>query len=355
MELQSLLDEFFVIDTFDTREQYKVRHSFSEILLILVIGMTCGHNTIYDCLCFAEDNFDFFKNILPFDNGLPSKDTMYRVLSVIEPKNLDLLLTKWIKDIKDDIISIDGKTLRRSRFKTGTPVHTINACSEANGCIAQDSVRGKGHEREGVKNILENINIKGKLITTDALSTNDDIIKLILKKKGDYLLPVKQNRKTWYTDIKDYFDSFKKECEHYQRFDKNHGAIKEDYYISHDTSFLDKFAKIKTIGLYINKKNEKTYRYFISSKELDAKSFAHAVRMHWQVETMHQYLDITLLEDNAVICDKQVASNLSIIRKFILKHIKRYREEHNIKRSLDYVRMTSIKSLDMVFDIFKFD
>ena len=195
-KMNEMLNEFFIVEQTDTRQATKVRHPFSEILLILVIGFANGHNNVHDCLCFAEDNEDFFKEILPFNNGLPSDDTMYRVLSIISPNVLDNLLTAWVKDIKDDVISIDGKTLRRSRFKSGIPVHTVNAYSKENdACVGQKNVNGKGHEREGVKYLLNNLKLEGKIVTTDALSTNDDIIKLILKRKADYLLPVKSNRR----------------------------------------------------------------------------------------------------------------------------------------------------------------
>ena len=342
---------FTIIDNDDYRQQTKVRHKLSEILLILVLGVAAGYDTPYECLCFAMDNGEEFKQILPFENGFPSKDTVYRTLALIKPKYMEKLLTIFVEDFQNDIISLDGKTIKCSKFRNDSQLHLVNAYSYKNcTCIGQAITKGKGNELKGIKELLSNLNIKDKVITTDALSTHDDIIKLIISKHADFLLPVKENRKTMFNDIKDYFDSFKDECENYTTITKNHGKDEHKYYISKDVSFIDN-KYIKTIGLcdYNGIK-----RYFISSKELNVKEMAFIIKTHWQVETMHQFLDITFYEDDSTISDFEASANMSVIRKFILRYIKLYKEKKGIKnRSLKYIRKSLSNDINKILEIFK--
>lgn len=349
--LEKMLNEFYIIDKTDIRQTNKVRHKISEILLILVIGVAAGYDTPYECLCFAYDNEKYFKTILPYDNGFPSKDTLYRTLAIIKPKVLEKLLTMFVNDIEDDIISLDGKTVKGSKFRNDSQLHLVNAYSNGNNtCIGQSITKGKGNELIGIKDLLKSLNIRNKIITTDALSTHNDIIKLIIDKEADFLLPVKENRKSWYNDIKDYFDSFYKECDSYKTISKNHGPDIHTYYVSNEVSFLEDNKYIKTIG-YCNYNGNR--RYFISSKILNAKELGFIIKSHWQVETMHQYLDITFFEDSSTISDFDASANMSIIRKFILRYIKLYKEKNNIqKRSLNYIRKSLNRNIDNILNIF---
>ena len=334
---------FTIIDNDDYRQQTKVRHKLSEILLILVLGVAAGYDTPYECLCFAMDNEEKFKQILPFENGFPSKDTVYRTLSLIKPKYMEKLLTMFVEDFQNDIISLDGKTIKCSKFRNDSQLHLVNAYSYKNcTCIGQAITKGKGNELKGIKELLNNLNIKDKVITTDALSTHDDIIKLIISKHADFLLPVKENRKTMFNDIKDYFDSFKDECENYTTITKNHGKDEHKYYISKDVSFIDN-KYIKTIGLcdYNGIK-----RYFISSKELDVKEMAFIIKT--------QHLDITFYEDDSTISDFEASANMSVIRKFILRYIKLYKEKKGIEnRSLKYIRKSLSNDISRILEIFR--
>ena len=350
--LDKMLNEFLIIEQTDTRQQIKVRHKMSEILLILVIGVAAGYDTPYECLCFAIDNKEDFESILPFENGFPSKDTLYRTLALIKPKYLEKLLQLFVEDIQNDVISIDGKTIKGSKFRNDSQLHLVNAYSDGNStCIGQVITKGKGNELSGVKELLKNLNLKNKIITTDALSSNNEIINLIIKNKGDFLLPIKENRKVLFTDIKDYFDSFKDECSSHMTISKNHGSDIHKYFASNDTSFLED-ENIKTIGLC---DYNGTKRYFISSKILDAENMGIIIKKHWQVETLHQYLDITFYEDDSTISDFDASANMSIIRKFLLRYIKLYKERKNIqKRSLNYIRKSLTNNIDKVLELFIF-
>ena len=136
----------------------------------------------------------------------------------------------------------------------------------------------------------------------------------------------------------------------YTTITKNHGKDEHKYYISKDVSFIDN-KYIKTIGLcdYNGIK-----RYFISSKELDVKEMAFIIKTHWQVETMHQHLDITFYEDDSTISDFEASANMSVIRKFILRYIKLYKEKKGIEnRSLKYIRKSLSNDISRILEIFR--
>jgi len=277
---------------------------------------------------------------LELPNGIPGYDTMRRVMGTVSPHYLNRFLQEWNELLAMNqtsklrkILAIDGKTQRGNGTSKQKPNHIVSAVDENKLCWGQEMVSEKSNEITAIPKLLDRINIKDQIVTTDAMGTQKEIAKQIVEKKGDYVLALKGNQHNFYDDVKLYLDDeeFLRKCVKHRTTEKARGGIEvREYWQTDNISWLtqkDEWAGLKSIGMTCNTitKNGKTTvetRYFISSLEVDAQLFARAVRSHWQVESYHWLLDTVLREDESPILDKQCAENLNIIRKFVLAVLK---------------------------------
>jgi predicted transposase YbfD/YdcC len=325
----------------DPRQPWKVKHSVKDIVAVSLLATIANANEWAEIYAFAEMNEEFLRRYLDLPNGIPSHDTIQRVMSMIEPKVLQNLYLKWNalmnanegEKIKK-LLNIDGKTMRDSGNCNKSPLHVVSAwCKEDGVCLGQTQVGVKENEIVAIPELIDSINIKGYIITIDAMGTQTDIVKRIVKKKAYYVLAVKGNQGTLHTDIIDYFEdkTLKSSCEKFETIEKAHGQIeKRAYYQTDDIAWLDpknKWANLKTIGM-VEKTVEKNgkiiveKRYYISSLDVDSTEFARCVRGHWAIESMHWHLDVTFREDFNKTLDENGALNLNILRKMALSILK---------------------------------
>ena len=185
----------------------------------------------------------------------------------------------------------------------------ISAWSKEDGfCLGQKAVEEKSNEITAIPELLDKIQIKGQIITIDAMGTQIEIAEKIKKKRAEYVLALKGNQRNLYKDVKDYFaeGEFRKEIEkrgeYKKTIEKAHGQIEtREYYQTEDIGWLSQkkeWKGLKSIVMerkMIEKNGKKTeeYRYFISSLKSDIETVVRAVRGHWSVESMHWHLDVT--------------------------------------------------------------
>ena len=337
---------FNILDNYnDPRQSWKVKHSIKDIVAITLFATIANANEWTEIQAFAEMNEDFLRQYLTLENGIPSHDTIQRVIGIVDPKAMQQLQLEWNEMMNTDegeklkkILNIDGKTIRDSGNKHKKPLHVVSAwCKEDGVSLGQTVVNEKENEIVAIPELLDDLNIKDHVVTIDAMGTQTEIAKKIIKKQGDYVLAVKGNQETLHKDIIDYFEDgeFIDNCEkagNYKKtIEKAHGQIeKREYYQTDDIDWLDqkkKWADLKTIGMTVNtieKDGEITIdkRYYINSIENDIEMFAKCVRQHWSIESMHWHLDVTFREDFNKTLDERGALNLNILRKFALAILK---------------------------------
>ena len=262
-----------------------------------------------------------------------------------------------------DILSMDGKTSNGSKRSTGKNkeeqvVNTMSVYSTNYGIsLVQDYISEKTNEIPMGPKLLEKLNLKNCVVTADALNTQVDTIKAILKGKADYVLPVKENQKLTYEEIKMYYTdkNFIKEVKEksYKKVvEKEHNAIvTREYYMTDDIKWMnqkEKWPGLKSIGLArktIEKDDNKTIenRYYIVSFTNNIELFAKGVRSEWGVENnLHAPLDIVFKEDANRTLEKNGAKNLGILRRIALALLKFVQTYYN--KSLNLIRT------DLAFD-----
>nr|WP_166155591.1 ISAs1 family transposase [Neochlamydia sp. AcF84]NGY94989.1 putative protein YbfL [Neochlamydia sp. AcF84] len=328
----------------DPRIERCKKYSLESILFIALTGMLCGADSFIEIVDVADANLEWLKKYVDLPYGIPAHDTVCRVFSLIDKNKFCECFSAWSQSLQkhssSDIIAIDGKSLCGAYGESLKGMaHMLHAWSIENGlCIAQQAVRDKSNEITALKPLLEMLDLKGCIVTTDAIHSHKKTATLISERGGDYALPIKDNEKDFKEEIEILFtDAFKNEfkgcdADHFKTLEKEHGRIEERNYWVLDAADLPKskeWSNLKSVGLC---QRERTLKgkvtieqvYYAMSFEVDAKRFARVARDHWQVENnLHWILDVVFEEDKQKYKDKTMAQNLSCLRKMALNLLKK--------------------------------
>ncbi|MCX9567345.1 ISAs1-like element IS1358 family transposase [Vibrio cholerae] len=344
--MSELINPFMHIQIIkDYRQESKVEHKLSDIILLTICGVLSGHDGWDGIIDFGHARLDFLKRYGHFEAGIPSADTLSRVMGMINPVALQRSFIAWMKDCHTltdgEVIAIDGKTLRGSydRSKGKRTIHMVNAFATANGMsIGQLKVDSKSNEITAIPKLLDLLDVKGCLITIDAMGSQKKIAQKIRDKEADYLLAVKGNQGMLEQAFDDYFrmDMLQDfDGSSYSTQEKSHGRIETRVaLVNRDLSVLGdiehEWPGLKSMGIVASIRQESavateqdvSIRYYICSKELEAQTLLEATRSHWGVEVMHWSLDTAFCEDNSRIRADDRAEAFARIRQMCLNLLK---------------------------------
>jgi predicted transposase YbfD/YdcC len=335
--MRKMLDYFK--DMEDYRQAWKVKHQLTEIIVIIICAVVSGAENIAEIALYAKCKEMWLRSILVLENGLPSQDTIERFMRHMDPKEFKRSFLHWVRSVakvtNGEIVPIDGKALRGSRDGEKKAIYMVSAWARTNGIVlAQEKVADKSNEITAIPELLKVLEIKGCIVTIDAMGCQKDIAKQIKEKGAEYVLALKGNQKNLFDDVQLFLDdciadSFKGVSfdKHYE-LDKGHGRIEtRTYYITDDISWLaeqDKWAGLRSVGVTISTRELKGIkteqrRYHICSIAPDAEKYAEAVRGHWSIENnLHWILDVVMCEDEARNRKDNSAENMAIIRHLAL-------------------------------------
>lgn len=339
----------------DLRQQSKVEHKLHDILLTLIVGVICGADGWEAIEEVAHNRQELLNKYGSFENGIPVHDTIARVISAIEPDKLQHCFISWMKSAhiatEGEIIAIDGKTVRGSFDKKSkkNAIHMVSAFAANNGVVlGQIKTEEKSNEITAIPQLLDLLDIKGSIVTIDAMGCQKKIAEKIRAKGADYVLAVKGNQGHLHQSIKDFFEICHEEKfsnvphQYHEEIDAGHGRIESrKYWISDSLSSIKdltvKWDGLVSIGMaeserHVNGKISKEVRFFICSIQANAKIFAQSVRKHWSVENqLHWVLDVSFNEDLSRIRRKNASENMSVLRHLVLNLL---REEKSFKKGL---------------------
>ena len=328
----------------DTRDPRGLKHELTDCIVMTIFGILAGHYDAENIAFFLKLNEEYFKKELNLEYGTPSPDTLLRIYSLINPEEFMKIFVKWVENIiknkneqlnnKYKLIPIDGKAIKSAADKIngGNTPYIVSAFLQDLGIsIAGIKVDDKSNEITAIPELLDLINIENCIITIDAMGCQKEIAKKIVEKKGHYCFAVKENKKNFYSDIKDYFefalnDNLEKEkLISYVTTDKDHGRIeRREHYIIYDIDWLygkENWENISMIGMTrnyreINNEVSIQEKYYISDLKLSGQEFAKVVRGHWSIENnLHWILDVHFREDWSLCKEENALKNLATIRK----------------------------------------
>lgn len=355
-----ILEEYFS-KIKDKRQESKISHKLIDIIIITICAVICGADGWEDLEIFGKSKFKWLHSFLKLEKGIPSADTFARVFSFIKPKEFEKCFLSWINSavetIKKDVVSIDGKTLRRSYDKktNKAAIHMVSAWSSLNECVlGQIKTEEKSNEITAIPELLNLLDINGCIVTIDAMGTQKKIAKEIINGGGDYILPVKRNHPTLHERITDFFDCM--ETEHKdkeflyteEREENVHGRNEyRRYWLCADIDWIipkDEWIDIKVVGMTESHRTEngKTTvkkKYYISSIHPEIKTFSNAVRKHWGIEnSLHWCLDVGFREDECRIRKGYASENFAVVRHIAINMLKR---EKTSRRGIAGKRLTA--------------
>lgn len=340
-------------DVPDPRTGNATRHDLLDLLVIALTASICGCESCVEFADFAEDREELFREFLTLKNGLPSHDTFSRLFRLIDPAALAGCFGHFLEDLGADgagVLAIDGKTLRRSfdRAAGRSPLHVVAAfATEARLIVGQRAVAEGENEILAGRALLELLDLKGSLVTADALHCQAETARLVIDRGGDYLLALKANRPSWLKDIEDYFADLQADIAgRCQTSDTDHGrnevrhhavCHRVDWLIGRDPDRtpMPGLACIGMVETEVQRdgRTTRSKRYYLCSTCLSAERFAAAVRAHWQIEnSVHWVLDTAFDEDRARNRKDHGAENLAILRKLALNILRKARPGISIRR-----------------------
>ena len=330
------------------------KHLLTDILLLCIIAMVCGVECIEDINFFGITHFEWLKHYLSLPHGIPSADTILRVLGRIDHTKFEECFRNWTQGYfrervrPGSVIAIDGKTVRGSATETGKGIHLVSAWANELGLVlGQVKTAEKSNEITAIPELLAALDVKGCIITIDAMGCQKQIAADITKGKGDYVLALKENHPETHAEVVSLFPENELGEAEYTETTKDHGRIeKREAWLYNDTSWfagLKDWAGLKAFGCIRSSRTIKeitttVYRYYLTSLT-DTAQFARSVRAHWGIENkLHWTLDVAFREDYARNRKDHSAANLAVMRKITLNLIRLEPTEKYEKQKLSLNR-----------------
>lgn len=351
----SMLKEDLVVlfdEIEDPRIERSKKYPIGEIIFVVIFAALLGVESWRGTALLGSERIDLLRKFFPFINGVPSHQTIGRVFSILKPKSFEQFFNAWSANLHGSNngkqIAFDGKCLRGSydKNKGQKALHILNACAVENGItLAQIEVDEKTNEITAVPDMIDALNIKGAMISVDALNTQKNIAEKIIDSGANYTLALKGNHKNLNEDVSLLFDTteidlLEKKDEHFEGCEKEHGRITTRIYdvipvdlnnlkLSLNWKGLKSVGRVKTTTLKNEKETSET-RYFLLSYN-GAKEFAKAARGHWGIENkLHWSLDVVYSEDESRKRADYAPRNYSLIRKFALNICRTFKEKLSV-------------------------
>lgn len=346
----------------DPRTEYLVEYDLTEIIFIAICAVICGANDWVAIEAWAQTKKEWLQQFLPLQNGIPSHYTFRRVFALIKPEEFQKAFLGWVQAvftvIGGQVIALDGKDVRGSKSKTlgKRAITMVSAWATAHHLVlGQCNVEEKSNEITAIPRLLELLQVKGCLVTIDAIGCQKKIAAQIIEQEGDYLLAVKENQGNLYQDIQFVFENAERheykgiEADYAQEVSKGHGRIekRECWMIDDDRelNFLrhrSEWHSLKAIVLIRSHRHNGTTlsiidRYFITSDNSSAVKLLEAKRAHWGIENgLHWVLDVAFREDHHQLETSNGPANFAVLRHIALNLLK---QEKSVRHSVATKRL----------------
>ena len=341
----------------DPRSTVNRRHPLVSVVVIAVMAVLAGASGPTAVAEWAARKEEFLREALDLPNGVPRKDVFRRVLMALKPAAFQACFVNWLNSLRakaaaatgveQPVLPIDGKTLRRShdRARGLGALHSVSIwASEFGLSLGQVACAEKSNEITAIPEILRLVDIRGAIITIDAMGAQKAIAAEIVDGGGDYVLALKGNQEAPHQAVIDHIDEqLEGELEDAQELvttEEGHGRVETRTYLQLPApEALPGFTlweALKTIAIvtslcHRDGKETIEVRYYISSLAMGVKNLARAVRGHWGIEnSCHWVLDVTYREDESRIREQSLRQNMAWLNRFTLSLLKQHRDRKSI-------------------------
>jgi predicted transposase YbfD/YdcC len=325
----------------DVRQSGKVKYPLDEILLLCLLAVVAGAETITDIARFGRHKLSFLRRFRPFADGTPAHDHLGDILATLDPEPFERCFVAWVASqtgVPAEVVAIDGKTVRRSGSKTSKkkkdpkgPIHIVSAFAARQRLVlGQVKVGEKSNEIVAIPKLLRMLAIEGAVVTIDAMGCQRDIAQTIIDKKADYILALKGNQGTLKDDVKLFVDEQKAvdfkdaKVSRDKTVDGDHGRIEtREVTVVHDVEWLRErhdWPGLKSVVVVestreVAGKIDREMRLYITSLVLLANQIGPMIRGHWMIENgLHWVLDMIFRDDECRVRTDNAPANLATIK-----------------------------------------
>jgi len=378
VEIQGIVRHFEEME--DPRSKVNRLHLLVDVIVISILGVVAGADGPTAIAMWANMVEQWLKQYLRLPNGIPSRDTIGRVLQSLKPAAFQQCFAAWMTSLHEETsivetdgqekplrqIALDGKCLRRSHARSRGlgAMYLVSAWATDRGvALGQLAVEEKSNEITAIPQLLDQLDLTDAVVTIDAAGCQRNIADEIVSGGGNYVLALKGNQETFHRDVTELFAKLIAEdfgdtpVSRHQECDDRHGRREERRYyqiaVPDDFPQREKWTGLKTFGLAVRRcvsdgKETIDHRYYISSLSRHGRRFANCVRGHWSIENqLHWVLDMTFREDESRVRERCLADNLGWLRRLALTLLK----QHPGKQSIAMKRRQAGWSVDFLMQV----
>jgi predicted transposase YbfD/YdcC len=335
----------------DPRSSINQLHPLVSVVVIALLAVLAGASGPTAIARWAALKEEFLVGVLDLPNGVPRKDVFRRVLMALKPGAFQACFANWLgslrataaaaTDVEQPVLAVDGKSARRSHDRNNGlgALHSVSIwASEFGLSLGQVACAEKSNEITAIPELLRLVDIRGAIITIDAMGTQKAIAAQVIEGEADYVLALKGNHETLHQAVIDEIDEqLEGDLAGAQELvtrEKGHGREEVRTYLQlpapEGLPGFRQWKGLKSIGLVTSHclregKETVEVRYYISSLGVDVKRFARAVRGHWGIEnSCHWSLDMTFREDESRLREEHLRENFAWLNRFALSLLKQH-------------------------------
>ena len=324
------------------RQSENLKHPLVDLIMLGFCGVLAGCDDFVEIADWGKINEAFFRSFLELPHGIASHDTFTRVFAVLQPTTLQAVLLPWLRErrgVPGDWIHLDGKTLRQTRRRTQRlkALHVVSAWAGQTGItLGQVAVAAKSNEITAMPQLLELLDLRDKIVTTDAMGCQKAIAETIVDGGGDYILAVKDNQPTLHAEIQAAFAQAAppppRSARGYRTEEKGHGRqerrtvqvlpVRGHLSAAQGAAWLGVLTVVmvtRVVWCEATGGASTEVSYFLSSLRPNARRIGRAIRGHWSIENgLHWVLDVVFREDARRVYDRTAAENVAFLNRLAL-------------------------------------
>ena len=357
-------ESFKVIE--DPRVGGNKKHYFGELVFIALSSLLCGVQSFSGMIEFAHIHEEWLKKWIKLPHGIPVTQTMINLFSLLDSEEFARCIIEQVKQLHPELakqlIAVDGKTIRGSAKTNSEQEHCVSAWAAETGLtLALEFVQKKSNEIPAIPKLLDQLEIKGHVVSVDAMGTQTAIAKKIIDKDADYLMALKRNQGSLHDEVIDQFHFATTQIVQekseawslHETVEKANGRVcTRRVAVTNQLDWMRPSIRKRWNGLaslimiesksydVSNKKTTMQKRYYISSLHASAEGFQSYIRQHWSIEnSCHWVLDTLYREDHSQVRAKNAVRNFAILRRMVHNLLK---ADTSIKKSLPMKQMRAM-------------